>query len=198
MPSQGLWINLSGMFGLLREPRILIGITLMVLATALGAISMQRASERVSMWQLDRALGPGDEVHADDVHLAEVAGDVGAYASAEEKVVGRVVDRAMQAGELLPLAALAGHREPWDEVMVPADALHMPDGLVRGDVVDVWVSTVDPPQSMLVLARVRVVRTITADVGGGRGVALAVPPQRTGALVMAMRRGDVDVVRVSR
>ena len=186
------------MFGLLREPRILSGIALMLIATALGAVTLQRASARVSVWQVDHTVAAGTALQASDVHLAEVAGDLDAYASSGATVIGRIVNRTLAAGELLPNAALGGRRAVIDEVMVPATALHMPDALQRGELVDVWLSTTEPAQTIRVLTAVRVVRTITADVGGGRGVALAVPPDRTGALVTAIRRGEVDLVRVAR
>ena len=83
------------------------------------------------------------------------------------------------------------------KVMVPVSALHMPDGLRHGELVDVWVSTKDPAITVRVLKRVRVLNTIAADVGGGRGVELAVPPASTAALVTAMHRGELDLVRVS-
>lgn len=186
------------MFGLLREPRILTGIALMLVATVLGAVTLQRASARISVWQLDHTVAVGTALQASDVHLAEVAGDVDAYATSDSAVIGKVVNRTLATGELLPKAAFGGRRADVDEVMVPATALHMPDALQRGELVDVWLSTTEPDRTIRVLAEVRVVRTIAADVGGGRGVALAVPPDHTAALVAAIRQGEVDLVRVAR
>lgn len=185
------------MLGLLREPRIMAGIALMVIATVVGALFMQRASARVSVWQLDHAVAVGTVLGAGDVHMAEVAGDVSAYALASTTVVGRTVGRALQRGELVPISAFTALEEDLDEVMVPATSLHMPDALVHGELVDVWVSTTEPATTERVLSSVRVVRTIAADVGGGRGVALAVPPNATARLIAAMHRGELDLVRVT-
>ena len=171
---------------------------MMVTATVIGGLYMQRATARVAVWQVDHAIAAGTVLDAGDVHLSEVAGDVHAYATTARRVLGRSVSRPLAAGELLPLSALHTSAEDYDDVMVPSTSLHMPDDLVRGELVDVWMSTSDPVVTVRVLESVRVLRTITADVGGGRGVALAVPPKQTAALVAALRRGELDLVRVPR
>lgn len=186
------------MFGLLREPRVVIGIALLFIATITGGIFMQHATARIAVWQVDHPIAAGTVLERGDVHMAEVAGDVAAYAKVDQQVVGRTVSRPLDAGELLPAATLSSGAASFDEVMVPAEVLHMPDGLVRGERVDVWLTTSEPPRTLRVLASVRVVRTIAADVGGGRGVALAVAPAQSGVLVAALRRGELDLVRVSR
>lgn len=192
-----LWTILRVMFGLLREPRIVAGIALMVVATAVGGVFLQRASARVSVWQVDHALASGTVISSGDVHATEVAGDVGAYLLSTSAVLGRTINRPLQRGELLPSSVFASVHELYDEVMVPATSLHMPDNLVHGERVDVWVSTAEPAMTALVLRGARVLRTIAADVGGGRGVALAVPPKETAGVVAAMHRGDLDLVRVT-
>lgn len=186
------------MFGLLREPRILFGIVLMLIATVIGGVVMQRASARIAVWQVDHALAAGTPIAADDLHVAEVAGSLSAYVPATTAVVGKLLQQPLRAGELLPQSALTAGTEQLDEVMVPATALHMPDGLRHGELVDVWVTTTEPLQTRRVLMAVRVVRAISADVGGGRGVALAVPPAKTAVLVAALRAGELDLVRVTR
>lgn len=185
------------MFGILKEPRIIAGIALMVAATLLGGFVMQRASARIAVWQTDHAIAAGTVLGPGDVHVAEVAGDVGVYALASTDIHGRTIDRSLQPGEFIPASAFTSGRERLDEVMVPAAALHMPDALMHGELVDVWLTTTEPATTKKVLTAVRVVRTIAADVGGGRGVALAVSPQTTALLVAAMHRGDLDLVRVS-
>ena len=198
MHLQGMCVTIGHMFGLLREPRIVVGIALMIIATATGGLYMQHATARIAVWQTDHAVAAGTVLGPGDVHLTDVAGDVRAYAVAGSRVLGRAVSRPLEAGELLPAAALRNPATAYDDVMVPAASLHMPDDLVRGELVDVWLSTDDPSVTVRVLAAVRVLRTISADVGGGRGVALAVPPKRTASLIAAVHLGDLDLVRVSR
>ena len=184
------------MFGLVKEPRILLGIGLMVLGTVIGGVVMQRATARVSIWQVDHSVAAGTVLAPGDLHIAEVAGDVAAYVDASSSIIGKTLMTPLTAGAFVPRDAFAGSAPPLDSVMVPASSLHMPDALRRGELVDVWVSTEDPAMTVRVLKRVRVVATIAADVGGGRGVELAVPPRETAAIVSAMHRGELDLVRV--
>jgi len=183
------------MFGLLKEPKVLIGIALMILGTAIGGITMQRASARVGVWQLDHALAAGSVLTAEDVHIAEVAGDVSAYVDAGTPVLGKTLANALAQGTFVPKSAF-GNPVINDEIMVPADALHMPDHLRPGELVDVWVTTEEPVSTTRVLRAVRVVGTVSADIGGARGVQMAVASKDTGVLVAAMHRGVIDLVRV--
>lgn len=183
------------MLDLVKEPRIVAGIALMLIATLLGGIFLQRASARISVWQIDHDVAVGTVLGPGDVHVAEVAGDVSAYVLASTSVIGNVIGRPLRAGELLPKRVFTDAKSDFDEVMVPATSLHMPDPLAPGELVDVWVSTSDT--TTRVLSSARVLRTIAADVGGGRGVALAVPPRATALLIAAIHRGDLDIVRVA-
>lgn len=175
----------------------MIGIGLMLLGTVIGGLVMQRATARVAIWQLDHSVATGTVLSPGDVHLTEVAGDVSAYVDARTAVIGKTIAVPLSSGSFVPQDAFTDVSEASDSVMVPASALHMPDGLRRGELVDVWVSTKEPATTSQVLKRVRVIDTIAADVGGGRGVELAVPPAQTSALISAMHRGELDLVRVS-
>ena len=88
-----MWTTVLRMFGILREPRIVTGIGLMVLATVLGGVVMQRASARVAVWQTDHVIAAGTVLGPGDVHVAEVAGDLDAYALASTTVLGRTIGR---------------------------------------------------------------------------------------------------------
>ena len=69
------------------EPRVIVGIALMIAATVLGALFMQRATQRSTVWQLSHDLAAGTVISSADVHLSEVNVDGGAYASAGTAVV---------------------------------------------------------------------------------------------------------------
>ena len=185
------------MFGLLKEPRIVIGVALMIAGTMIGGLVMQRANARVSVWQLDHAVAAGTVLEPEDVHLAEVAGDVTAYVDAGTVVSGKELAVPLGAGAFIPVDAFADSAPVFDTVMVPTEALHLPEDLRRGELVDVWVSTTEPSTTDCVLKAARVLRTVRSDIGGSRGVELAVPPTLTAQLIAAMHRGALDLVRVS-
>lgn len=182
------------------EPRVLIGIALMVLATVVGALSMQHATQRVAVWQLDSGLAAGTRIASNDVHIAQVAIDqgVGAYAAAGTVVVGRMLVHDLAAGELLPLAALAHTTAAHDRVTVPVEPLHLPPGLRRGQRVDVWLTPRLQDgalgETRRVLGAALVDAVDSAEVSGQPGVVLSVPRAQVAVLVSALRQGAIDLV----
>lgn len=188
------------MRALVHEPRIVAGIALMLLATLAGAVFLQHASQRISVWQFSNSLAAGTVIAAADVHLTEVAIDGGAYALASDAVVGRQLVRDVTAGELLARASLRTATADYEEVVVPAAKLHLPPDTRRGQRVAVWWSSRPdgsaPTTTARVLASARVLGTTSADVGAGQGVVLAVAPKDVQKLVLAIRSGDIDLVRV--
>ncbi len=184
------------------EPRVIAGIALMIAATIIGALFMQRATQRTTVWRLSHSLTAGTVISSSDVHLSEVSIDGGGYAGAGTAVVGRALKHDIGAGELLPVAALTAHSPKLDEVSVPVAKLHAPPDLRRGQRVDVWWSSKTSSTNLVSTARVlhavRVLGVATSDVGGGQGMVLAVPPAQVRALVLALRSGEIDLARVDR
>lgn len=130
-----------------RDSRLLVGVLLVLLATALGAKAVASADDRVPMYAATVALKPGDRLGVDNVKRVDVQlGDgVAAYLSAATPLPPEAfVLREVRAGELVPAAAV-GTRA--DIVVQPVTVRVDSDstaGLVAGSVVDVWVSTRDP------------------------------------------------------
>lgn len=182
------------------DPRMIFGILLMVAASVAGALFLQRASERTAVWQVDRALTTGSVLTSADVHLAEVAleGATAVYLPASAAVVGRTLAHSVVAGELLTRAAVAAPPPTDVEVTVPGEDLHLPLALRHGQRVDVWASTKgDPPLRVhRVLADVRVAAVAASDMHAGTAVVLAVPAEDVKRLVVALREGAIDLVRV--
>lgn len=182
------------------EPKVLAGVALMVLATVVGALSMQHATQRVSVWQLDAGLAAGSRIASADVHIAEVAIDQGvdAYAPAGASIVGRVVLHSLAARELVPLSALSSTRPERDRVTVPVEPLHLPPALRRGQRVDVWLTPRAEDGALgvthRVLASALVDAVDAAEVSGQPGVVLAVPRSDVALLVSALRQGAIDLV----
>lgn len=182
------------------DPRMIMGILLMVAASVAGALFLQRASERTAVWQVDRTLTMGSTLTSADVHVAEVAleGATAVYLPASASAVGRTLAHAVTAGELLTRAAVAAPPPLEVEVTVPGESLHMPVALRHGQRVDVWASSKgDPPLRVhRVLTAVRVAAVADADLRSGTAVVLAVPADDVKRLVVALREGALDLVRV--
>lgn len=197
------------------DTRLVLGVLLVLVSVVVGARVLASADRSQLVWSTTRDLAPGASLAADDLAPAQVRlfGSTGSYLPATgEPPVGYVLDRAVTAGELLPLAALV---RPGDDVdlrlvTVPVLPGHYPPSLQRGQLVDVWatpdrdaaLAAGDPAQaSRLVL------RGLTVDAAPDRGgalggaapeqaVVLVVPPDDVEELVSAMAGGRLDLVRV--
>lgn len=188
------------MRGLLKEPRILGGIALLVVSAVAGGMVMSRATQRVTVWQTTHAMSAGSVVTAADVHIAEVAGDISAYATGAETVVGEVLRRDLGGAELVPENALGGAADSKMDVMLPIERFHAPIGVRVGQRVDVWVTTGDAATSARrtsqVLVDVRIASIAEVDPAGKQGVVLAVKPADVRLLITAMHAGEIDLVGV--
>jgi hypothetical protein len=130
-----------------RDGRLLGGILLVLLATALGAKAVAAADDRVPRYAASAHLKPGDRLDAATLVAVQVLLDDGmaGYLSAANPLpTGSFALREIRSGELVPLSAV-GSRADLDvqpvTVRVDSDSTA---GLVAGSVVDVWVSTRDP------------------------------------------------------
>lgn len=189
------------MRALVREPRIIAGVALMLIATLGAGLFLQHAARRTSVWQVSRSLAAGTVLAPGDVHVTEVALDaVDAYAGARDVVLGRALARDAAAGELLATAALVAPMTATHTVSVPVDRLHAAPALRHGQRVDVWWSNRpqqdEPVRSRRVLSAVLVDGVAESEVGGAGAVVLTLPEDRVPTLVQALRSGDIDLVRV--
>ena len=130
-----------------RDSRLLIGLLLVLAATALGAKAVASADDRMPVFAAATALKPGDRLTADNVIRIDVAlGDGAAeYLSATGAVPPEhFVLREIRRGELVPASAVGGR----DQVSVQPVTIRVEansvSSLVAGSVVDVWVSKRDP------------------------------------------------------
>ncbi len=197
-----------------RDPRLLIGILLVLGSTILGARLVAAGDDTVTFWALDSAVAPGDPVSADDmvavrVHLSskvsdnyvradeEFAAPLESLEWAERGVSGSLVERsALQPKETLgrsqlPLNVATGSS--------PAD-------LARGDLVDVWVGPGPGDESddeaVRVLKAVRIVESgdESASVSGALAQTILVDvaeAELKGSVVGTVSSGHVTLVRVS-
>ncbi len=126
-----------------RDPRLALGIALVLGATVTGAAVVSAADDSVPVLAASRTLTPGDQLDPDAVAVVRVRLDsaAAAYLPADEQpAAGLVSLRTIAAGELLPRQAVGtpeqlAHRP----VAVPLSGVP-PEGLARGGLVDVWVS----------------------------------------------------------
>ncbi len=130
-----------------RDSRLIVGISLVLLATALGAKAVASADDRVPRYAAATTIKPGDRLDTGTLMRVEVLLDdpLAAYLSAQSPLPADAFAlREVRAGELVPVSAVGTSAQVGVQpvtVRVDADSVA---GLVTGSVVDVWVSPRDP------------------------------------------------------
>jgi len=137
-----------------RDPRLGVGILLVVASVALGSWAVARADASIDVYQARETMTPGDTIDLDELQVVQVRlDDVGSLylVPGSDLVQGSVVTRTVATGELVPLASL-GSAEDVDvrPVQVPMST-SMSDVVTTGSRVDLWVALPDPasPQDAL-------------------------------------------------
>ena len=129
-----------------RDSRVLVGLLLVLSATALGAKVIASADDRVPMFVASAGLKPGDRISPETVRRVDVLlGDgLAGYLSAASALPPDLLAlREVRAGELVPTSAVGSQQDvAVQPVSVRVDATSA-GALVAGSVVDVWVSRRD-------------------------------------------------------
>lgn len=192
------------------DPRLLLGLLLVLLSVALGAKIVSAADERVQVWSVTRDLGADTVLSGDDLTRTAVRldGTARRYVAATEDLDGMVLSRAVGEGELLPLSAVRvpAAAESQRRIVIEVDRVGVA-GLSKGQVVDLYAvreTSAGEPASApeLVLAEVTVaedVRSGGSGFGAGgstAGVALMVDKDDVASVIAAADGGSVYVVQV--
>lgn len=197
-----------------RDPRLLIGLLLVLGATILGARLVAASDDTVEYWSVRSTAAPGDPVTRDSLQATRVrlsSASKGNYLRTDEEFAaplselvwahgvaeGSLVDK----NSLVPRSRMSRSQLPLSvaDGAAPAD-------LDRGDVVDVWVGPGpgDEPagKAKLVLESVRVIESGDDAAGLSGSLAQTVlvdvdQSQLGGSVVSTVAAGHVTLVRVS-
>jgi len=183
------------------DVRLVLGVVLVLVAVVTGAkvVSSARHTDRQLVVARDLSAGTtlrAADLHVIDAQLPEADKRAHIYVSDPAKAVGRVLERALAKGELLPSGAL-GAAPGRTTVSVPFAADAAPR-LSRGQRIVVWLSTKSCP-SMVLLSDVTVQDVRSADVGNftsggvGQDVVLSVAPALAERVVGALAIADATI-----
>src|SRR6187551_566969 len=89
-----------------RDPRLLIGLALMALAVVAVVAIVSRADTTEPFYAAAHDLAPGAALGDDDLVVVHVRVSDGEYVPQEQSPVGRVLERAVGEGELIPASSL--------------------------------------------------------------------------------------------
>lgn len=153
-----------------RDPRILLGVSVMAVSVLLGTWVMSSSDHSVAVLALRRDLPVGATVTAHDLQTERVRFSDGAVADrylsgTEDLPSDATAERSLHRGELLARSAVApAVRKRVIEVPLGVDADDLPVTVGAGSVVDVWVvpdhaqAGTDAGKGRLVFARVTVLK----------------------------------------
>lgn len=186
-----------------RDSRLLVGILLVLVSTALGGWVLAHADDTEPMYAAKSDIVPGQRLTAED--LVVVDARIGDGAARYLPATGALPDqayalRALRPGELIPAADVGPPEQVRTRVVTVTVDATSAEGLRRGSVVDVWVNRLKEGSSLgrpvfagpeRLLESVAVARL--GDEGrvlgttGSRTVAVIVPAEDVGKIV-----GDAD------
>jgi hypothetical protein len=124
--------------------RLVLGVLLVLASVLLGARVVTAADATVPVWSAAGDLAAGTVLADGDLVAVQVRLDDVAqqYLATSTRPEGRVLGRAVRAGELLPRSALE-EATGLVQLALPVQAGYVPPGLARGQVVDVY-AVADP------------------------------------------------------
>jgi hypothetical protein len=198
---------------LVADPRLFIGIALVVASVAATAGIVAAADHRVALYTAGSALEPGRRLHASDLVARDVALDSGAELYLGVGRIphgGLIVTRPIARGELVPTSAVARRAEADATTIVLRLATQVSGAVRAGAAIDVWsapspsrATTEDtatgPAPPVVLVADAIVVRVLQDDQGfvsGTKGSAVEVqlPRGRVARVLAAIAGGDALAV----
>lgn len=196
-----------------RDPRLGVGVLLVAASVALGSWAVARADRTTDVLVAVEALAPGDRLADAELRAQAVRPDgLGdTYLAADaELAADAVATRVVGPGELVPAAAVGRAADVELRPVVVAMAGTPPSGVVKGAVVDLWVTEAsgpgqvadaEPEPPRLLAERLTVSDLLEADTlfaaAGGSAVQVLVPRADLPAVLAAIAgEGDIVVVPV--
>jgi hypothetical protein len=189
------------------DVRLWVGVSVLIGSMFIGARVMASGEETVTLWRATSDLAVGSNPVSVEPIVVALGGTEESYFQGLNPPPGVLV-RPVGVGEFIPAAALGSANEmPVRVVTVPVDPLHVAIGVNPGDQVDVWASadssnvstsaqaSIAPNKVLSHITVIEIAREVVGT-GGDIGVVLSVPEADVPALVMAMRTGVIDLVKV--
>lgn len=179
-----------------RNPRLLLGLTLVAGSVVLGARLMAAADDTVGVWAVARDLPAGASLTGDDLERRQLrfpdAATADRYLAADRTLPeGAVLGRPVDAGELLPRSALdVDERADLVEVPIGVATDDLPATVEQGSVVDVWVSPAVPTTSGEPAAATRVLEGVVVVAVPRAGDSLA--PEGTRQVIVGVPADGAD------
>jgi hypothetical protein len=177
--------------------RLVLGVLLVLGSVLVGARVVSAADATVPVWAASADLAAGTQIGADDLVAVDVRLDdaAKAYLSTSSRPDGRMLARAVRAGELLPRSALGAASE-LVQLALPVQAGYVPPGAERGQLIDVY-AVADPAVGATVVADgsvTLVVEGATVQAITGRAEGVLATPTTTVQVVVSVPAAEAAEV----
>lgn len=124
-----------------KDPRLIVGIILVVASVLMGALLVSRLAATVPVLVVRSPVVPGDVIDPDDLGTVQMrlGEQEGLYVGTVEAIPeGAVATSAIQAGELLPLSAVGQASDvPLRPIVIPVDTT-VAESVAPGAKVELW------------------------------------------------------------
>lgn len=177
------------------DARFFLGILLVVVSVAGVWMVVAAARHTVPVYAAARTIVPGEALSGDDLRIVDVAlGTVAdTYLAPDGLPEDAVATRTVEAGELVPAAAVGAASEARTTSIVVRSSVDVPASVAAGTVVEVWAAPLvergsyDTPRILVADATVVSVTRDDSMIGGGAAaLELVIPRADVAATLAAM------------
>ncbi|MBW9204895.1 SAF domain-containing protein [Mumia sp. zg.B17] len=183
------------------HPRAVTGAALVAVCMLLGGLLVTNVAKTTEVWAVSADVRAGEPVRPGDLERVDVRLDrvaAGAYLdepdtdSLSDRLSGAAWARDLAAGELVPVAAVAGETVVSGvEVPLQVTGTAMPADLGPGHRVDVWVAAEQPSAGTRSEAARRVIDDVAVVAVHGDGSAFGEGSVRSVVVLVEDERGEV-------
>ena len=181
--------------------RLVIGLVLVVASVA-GVYGLVAAADRTTaVYIASKPLAAGYQIQARDLDVVHVrlAGASASYVAEDGLRRGAVLLRPLDAGELIPIAAIGSAKDITSSTLVLALTSPLPVDTQPGSIVDLWTArqlgqnSFGPP--IILVPQAQIIRVIeTSGIGSSSrvvNVEITIPRDKVALVLQAQANGDV-------
>lgn len=190
-----------------KDPRLIVGIVLVVASVLMGALLVSRLAETTSVLVARSPIVPGDVIGPDNLATVEMrlGEQDGLYVGSVDAIPsGAVATRTVQAGELIPLSAVGQAGDvPLRPIVIPVDAT-VAESVTPGATVELWHTSPEADDGTSADAELLVSAGIVRNIDEGSSlgmrsmaVEVLVPQDDLPAVLKVLSRDErLDVIGV--
>ena len=186
-----------------QDPRLWLGISLILVAMVLGQIVISKASARVTAVTLTTDIAKGSLIRDKDVTVAQVSVPTAQnLISLPSDAIGQIAATDLFAGDLISMHSVTNNFATDARVVsIPIRAGHLPEVLPGGKV-DIWMTpsldgvALPGPATLIISSAAIDYAPDFVDAGMDTSVTVLVSEEQVQELVQAMRDGTIDLVAI--